>query len=60
MAKYTEKADKKADAQLMKKMTPAQAKAFKVADKKHPKVKTMAQDKALDKKIIAKVKKKVK
>lgn len=58
MAKYTEKADKKADAKLMKSMSPAQKKAFKAADVKHPKVKTMAQDKAIDKKIVAKIMKK--
>lgn len=57
MAKYTEKADKKADAKLMKSMTPSQKSAFKKADAKHAKVKTMAQDKAIDKKIISKVKK---
>jgi len=57
MAKYTEKADKKADVKLMKGMSPAQAKAFKAADKKHPKVKTMAADRAIDKKIISKIKK---
>jgi hypothetical protein len=57
MAKYTEKADKKADAKLTKTLTPAQKKAFKTADAKHPKVKTMAADKKIDKKIIAKIKK---
>lgn len=56
MAKYTEARDKKADAKLLKSLTPAQKKAFHAADKKHPKVKTMAADKAIDKKIIAKIK----
>jgi hypothetical protein len=57
MAKYTEKADKKADVKLVKGLSTAQKKAFKAADAKHPKVKTMAADKKIDKKIIAKIKK---
>lgn len=57
MAKYTEARDKKADVKLTKSLSPVQKKAFKVADKKHPKVKTMAADRAIDKKIIAKIKK---
>ena len=58
MAKYTEKADKKADAKLTKGLSPAQKKTFKAADAKHPKVKTMAADKKIDKKIISKITKK--
>ena len=57
---YTEKSDKKADAPLLKKLTPAQKKAFMAADKKHPKYKYQDQDTAKDKKIISKIKKKVK
>lgn len=57
MAKYTEKADKKADVKMVKGLTPKQKVAFKKADEAHKKVKTMAADKALDKKILAKVKK---
>lgn len=57
---YTEKNDKKVDAKLLKKLTPAQRKAFNKADEKHRKVKYQDQDTKIDKKIIAKVKKKVK
>ena len=55
---YTEKGDKKADVKLTKTLAPAQKKAFEKADKKHPKVKFQDQDTKIDKKIIAKVKKK--
>ena len=55
---YTEKGDKKVDAKLLKSLTPAQRKAFESADKKHRKVKYQDQDTAIDKKIIAKIKKK--
>ena len=55
---YTEKGDKKVDAKLLKKLTPAQRKEFEKQDKKHPKVKYQDQDTAIDKKIIAKIKKK--
>lgn len=57
---YTEKGDKKADAPLTKKLSPAQRKAFEKADKQHRKVKYQDQDTAIDKKIIARIKKKVK
>jgi hypothetical protein len=57
---YTEKNDKKADAPLLKKLSPAQKKAFMAADKKHPKQKYQDQDTKVDKKIISKIKKKVK
>lgn len=55
---YTEKGDKKVDAKLLKTLTPTQKKAFEKADKKHPKVKFQDQDTKIDKKIIAKIKKK--
>lgn len=54
---YTEAGDKKADAKLMARLTPAQRRAFEKQDKKHRKVKYQDQDTAIDKKIIAKVKK---
>ena len=57
MAKYTEKADKVKDAKMTKNLTPKQKTAFKKLDDKHKKVKTMAQDRAIDKKLIAKAKK---
>ena len=57
---YTEKGDKKVDAKLLKKLSPAQKKAFEAQDKKHKKVKYQDQDTAIDKKIIKKIKKKVK
>ena len=44
----------------MKKLTPAQKKAFKKQDEKHRKVKYQAEDTKIDKKIIKKIKKKVK
>lgn len=55
---YTEKGDKKADAKLMARLTPAQRRAFEKADEKHRKVKYQSEDTKLDKKIIAKIKKK--
>lgn len=57
VAKYTEKADKKKDAKMIKGLTPKQKAAFKKLDDKHKKVKTMAQDRAIDKKLIQKAKK---
>lgn len=57
---YTEKGDKKADAKLLKKLTPAQKAAFEKQDKKHKKVKYQDQDTAIDKKIIKKIKAKKK
>lgn len=57
---YTEKGDKKADAKLLARLTPAQRRAFEKEDKKHRKVKYQDQDTKIDKKIIAKVKKKTK
>ena len=57
MAKYTEKADKAKDAKMTKNLTLKQKAAFKKLDDKHKKVKTMAQDRAIDKKLIAKAKK---
>ena len=57
---YTEKGDKKVDAKLLKKLTPAQRKEFEKQDAKHRKVKYQDQDTAIDKKIIAKIKKKKK
>lgn len=57
---YTEKNDKKVDAKLLKNLTPKQRAAFNKLDEKHRKVKWQDQDTAIDKKLIAKVKKKVK
>ena len=55
---YTEKGDKKADAKLLKKLTPAQKKTFEAQDKKHKKVKYQDEDTKIDKKIIKKITKK--
>ena len=55
---YTEKGDKKVDAKLMARLTLAQRRAFEKEDKKHRKVKYQDQDTKIDKKIIAKIKKK--
>jgi predicted nucleic acid-binding OB-fold protein len=55
--KYTEKLDKVADKKLTKNLSLSQKKKFKSLDKKHKKVKTMSQDRVIDKKIISKVKK---
>jgi hypothetical protein len=57
---YTEAGDKKADAKLLKKLTPAQKAAFEKVDKKHKKVKYQDEDTKIDRKIIAKVKKQTK
>ena len=57
---YTESGDKKADAKLLARLTPAQRRAFEKADEKHRKVKYQDEDTKLDKKIIAKIKKKSK
>ena len=56
--KYTESKDKKKDAKMTKGMTPAQKSKFEKADKQHKKPKTMAEDKKMDAKIIKKIKKK--
>ena len=53
---YTESGDKKVDAKLMKRLTPAQRKAIEKKDKEHHKVKYQDQDTAIDKKIIKKIK----
>ena len=53
---YTEKGDKKVDAKLMKRLTPAQRKAFEKMDEKHRKVKYQSEDTKLDKQIIKKIK----
>jgi hypothetical protein len=55
---YTKASDKKADAKLLARLTPAQRRAFEKQDEKHRKVKYQDQDTKLDKKIIAKIKKK--
>ena len=57
---YTEKGDKKIDAKLLKKLTPAQKAKFEKADKKHKKVKYQDQDTKIDRKIIFKIKAKKK
>jgi hypothetical protein len=54
---YTEAGDKKVDAKLMKRLTPAQRRAFEKQDEKHRKVKYQDQDTKIDKKIIKKIKK---
>jgi len=53
---YTEAGDKNIDAKLMKRLTPAQRKAFKKKDEKNRKVKYQSEDTKLDKKIIKKIK----
>jgi hypothetical protein len=53
---YTESGDKKVDAKLMKRLTPAQRRAFEKMDEKHRKVKYQSEDTAMDKKIIKKIK----
>jgi len=53
---YTEAGDKKVDAKMLKKLTPAQRKEFEKQDKLHKKVKYQDQDTAIDKKIIKKIK----
>lgn len=57
---YTESGDKKVDAKLLARLTPAERRAFKKADEKHRKVKYQDEDTKIDKKIIAKIKKKSK
>jgi hypothetical protein len=55
---YTESGDKKVDAKLMKRLTPAQRRAFEKMDEKHRKVKYQSEDTKLDKQIIKKIKSK--
>lgn len=56
--KFNEKADKKQNAALTKKLTPAQRAAFNKADSKMNKMnKTSAQDKKQDVSLVSKVKK---
>ena len=55
---YTKASDKKADAKLLARLTPAQRRAFEKKDEKHRKVKYQSEDTKIDKKIIAKIKKK--
>ena len=57
---YNEKNDAKQDKKTLKGLTPAQKAKFEKLDKKHKKVKLQKQDEAIDKKIIAKIKKQVK
>lgn len=54
--KYTEKADKPVDKKLTKNLTPKQKARFERLDKAHAKPKTMAEDRKVDIKNIAKVK----
>lgn len=57
--KYTERQDKTKDARMTKGLTPAEKRKFEAEDKKHAakkKPKTMAEDKAVDAKIIKKIK----
>ena len=53
---YTESGDKKVDAKLLARLTPAQRREFKKADEKHRKVKYQDQDTKIDKQIIKKIK----
>jgi hypothetical protein len=53
---YTEAGDKKIDAKLMKRLTPAQRRAFEKKDEKHRKVKYQSEDTKIDKQIIKKIK----
>jgi hypothetical protein len=53
---YTEKGDKKVDAKLLARLTPAQRREFKKADEKHRKVKYQSEDTKIDKQIIKKIK----
>jgi len=53
---YTESGDKKVDAKLLAKLTPAQRREFKKADEKHRKVKYQSEDTKIDKQIIKKIK----
>ena len=53
---YTEAGDKKVDAKLLARLTPAQRREFKKADEKHRKVKYQDQDTKIDKQIIKKIK----
>jgi hypothetical protein len=56
--KYTDEKDKKKDAEMTKRLSPKEKAKFKEEDKKHPKPKTMAEDKASDAKIINNIKSK--
>lgn len=53
---YTEEGDKKVDAKLLKRLTPAERREFERLDKKHRKVKYQDQDTKIDKQIIKKIK----
>lgn len=53
---YTEAGDRKVDAKLLKRLTPAERREFERLDKKHRKVKYQDEDTKIDKKIIAKIK----
>ena len=58
MAKYVEAKDELIDKRMIGNLSAIQKAAFKKLDEKHRKVKTQEADNAIDKKIIAKVKKK--
>lgn len=58
MAKYVEAKDELIDKRMISNLSATQKAAFKKLDEKHRKVKTQEADNAIDKKIIAKVKKK--
>jgi hypothetical protein len=57
MTKYVEAKDEVIDKRLIGNLSPVQKAAFKKLDEKHRKVKTQEADNAIDRKIIAKVKK---
>lgn len=58
MSKYTEKSDKAQDAKTTKGLSPKEKAEFKKMDKKHRKPKSQEDDAKMDKKIVAKIKKK--
>jgi hypothetical protein len=58
MAKYVEAKDELIDKRMIANLSPTQKAAFKKLDEKHRKVKTQEADNAIDRKLIAKAKKK--
>ncbi|NBT46534.1 MAG: hypothetical protein EBT07_01770 [Actinobacteria bacterium] len=58
MSKYTKESDKKQDKKTTKGLSPEQKDKFEKMDKKHRKPKSQEDDAKMDKKIVAKIKKK--
>jgi hypothetical protein len=56
MSKYTKASDKKQDAKTTKGLSPKEKAMFEKADKKHRKPKSQEDDKAMDVKIVSKIK----